>query len=133
MSLETGAADTPRRSFVDLHSHSSASFDSVADPRKMMAKAVRLGLTHLAITDHERIDGAQAAAEVAPLGLQVIVGQEIRTAEGDILGLFLQQAVAPGLSAAETAAVIARRRLNRAPRKDRSAHSAADTAARNKM
>ncbi len=72
----------------------------------MMAKAVRLGLTHLAITDHERIDGALAAAEVAPPGLQVIVGEEVRTADGDILGLFLHEVVPPGLSAAETAAAI---------------------------
>ena len=106
MSLEAGTDDRPHRSFVDLHTHSSASFDSLSDPRKMMAKAVSIGLTHLAITDHERIDGAQRAAEVAPPGLQLIVGEEIRTADGDMLGLFLTQAVAPGMSAAETAAAI---------------------------
>jgi len=94
------------RSFADLHCHSSSSFDSLADPGAMMAKAVRLGLTHLAITDHERIDGAQAAAEAAPAELQVIVGEEVRTADGDMLGLFLQQVIPPGLSAAETAAAI---------------------------
>ena len=106
MNLEDGTADRPQRSFVDLHSHSSASFDSLADPPKMMAKAVRLGLTHLAITDHERIDGAQRAAELAPPGLQLIVGEEIRTADGDMLGLFLTEVVPPGLSAAETASAI---------------------------
>ena len=106
MDPETGAAARPRRSFVDLHTHSSASFDSLSDPGKMMAKAVRLGLTHLAITDHERIDGAQRAAELAPPGLQLIVGEEIRTADGDMLGLFLTEVVPPGLSAAETAAAI---------------------------
>jgi len=106
VSAEAGAADQERRSFVDLHTHSSASFDSLSDPRKMMAKAVRLGLTHLAITDHERIDGAQRAAELAPPGLQLIVGEEIRTADGDMLGLFLSQSIPPGLSAAETASAI---------------------------
>lgn len=106
MRLQAGAADHARRSFVDLHTHSAASFDSLSDPKKMMAKAVSLGLTHLAITDHERIDGAQRAAEAAPPGLQLIVGEEIRTADGDMLGLFLTDAVPPGLSAAETAAAI---------------------------
>jgi len=99
-------AQPTRRSFADLHCHSSASFDSLADPRKMMAKAVRLGLTHLAITDHERIDGAQAAAQLAPPGLQLIVGEEVKSRDGDILGLFLTEVVAPGMSAAETAAAI---------------------------
>lgn len=96
----------PRRSFVDLHSHSAASFDSLANPRRMMARAVRLGLTHLAITDHERIDGAQRAAESSPPGLELIVGEEIRTVDGDLLGLFLSEAVPPGMSAVETAAAI---------------------------
>ena len=97
---------TSTRSFADLHTHSSASFDSLADPQKMMAKALSLGLTHLAITDHERIDGALRAAEAAPPGLQVIVGEEVRSADGDLIGLFLREVVPPGLSAAETAAAI---------------------------
>jgi predicted metal-dependent phosphoesterase TrpH len=97
---------TPQRSFVDLHSHSSASFDSISDPRKMADKARRLGLTHLAITDHERIDGAQRAQEYADDSLQIIVGEEIRTADGDMLGLFLERAIPPGLSAHDTAAAI---------------------------
>ena len=94
------------RAFADLHSHSSASFDSLADPVKMMAKAVRVGLTHLAITDHERIDGALRARDVAPAGLTLIVGQEVRTSAGDLIGLFLERAVPPGLSPVETAAAI---------------------------
>jgi predicted metal-dependent phosphoesterase TrpH len=94
------------RSFADLHTHSAGSFDSLADPGRMMEKAVRLGLTHLAITDHERVDVAQAAAEAAPPGLQVIVGEEVRTAEGDLIGLFLREAVPPGMSAEDTATAI---------------------------
>ena len=94
------------RSFVDLHAHSSASFDSLADPHKMMERAVALGLTHLAITDHERIDAAQIAARSAPGDLQLIVGEEIRSSDGDLIGLFLEHAIPPGMSADETAAEI---------------------------
>jgi predicted metal-dependent phosphoesterase TrpH len=97
------------RSFVDLHTHSDASFDSLSSPTAMVDRARRLGFTHLAITDHERIDGALRAVEAAdgPGGaLQVIVGEEIRSRDGDVLGLFLERAVPPGLSAADTSAAI---------------------------
>jgi predicted metal-dependent phosphoesterase TrpH len=106
MTSDAGDVGQPVRSFVDLHAHSSASFDSVADPRRMVERAVAIGLTHLAITDHERIDGAQRAIDVAGERLQVIVGEEVRSRDGDLLGLFLLQAVPPGLSADETAAAI---------------------------
>jgi predicted metal-dependent phosphoesterase TrpH len=96
----------PERSFLDLHCHSSASFDSVASPGKLVAKARRIGLTHLAITDHERIDGALRARDLAPDDLTVIVGEEVRSADGDLIGLFLERAVPPGMSAQETAAAI---------------------------
>jgi len=94
------------RSFLDLHVHSAASFDSLASVGSLMAKARRIGLTHLAITDHERVDGALRARDQAPDDLQVIVGEEVRSADGDLIGLFLERAVPPGLSAAETAAAI---------------------------
>lgn len=68
----------------------------------MRAAAAR-GLTHLAITDHERIDGALVARDAAPPELTVIVGEEIRTRTGDLIGLYLEQAVPAGLSALETA------------------------------
>lgn len=100
------AALDAHRSFADLHCHSSASFDSLASPARLVQKAVRIGLTHLAITDHERIDGALRARDLAPDGLTVIVGEEVRTSAGDLIGLFLERPVAPGLTPAETAAAI---------------------------
>jgi predicted metal-dependent phosphoesterase TrpH len=96
----------PDRAFADLHAHSSASFDSLASPEKMVQKALRIGLTHLAITDHERIDGALRARDLAPDDLQIIIGEEVRTRAGDLIGLFLERPVPPGLSPAETAAAI---------------------------
>jgi predicted metal-dependent phosphoesterase TrpH len=96
----------PTRVFIDLHCHTSASFDSLAPPRAVVRAADARGLTHLAITDHDRIDGALEARELAPPGLRIIVGEEIRTRDGDLIGLFLQRAVPPGLSPGDTIAAV---------------------------
>jgi predicted metal-dependent phosphoesterase TrpH len=92
--------------FADLHCHSSASFDSLSAPSALVRAAARIGLTHLAITDHERLDGAFRARDAAPQAVTVIIGEEIRTAAGDMIGLFLERPVPPGLGAVETAAAI---------------------------
>ncbi len=74
--------------------------------------AAERGLTHLAVTDHETIDGALRAAEAAeaaeagtadagPAGIRVIVGSEVLTTEGDLIFLFLRHAIPRGLSASE--------------------------------
>jgi predicted metal-dependent phosphoesterase TrpH len=95
------------RAFADLHTHSRASFDSLASPAALVRAAARHGLTHLAITDHDRIDGAlearDRAAGIAP-ELTVIVGEEVRTTDGDLICLFLDEAIPPGLPADETIA-----------------------------
>jgi hypothetical protein len=94
------------RVFADLHCHSSSSFDSLSKPSDLIRVSVERGLTHLAITDHERIDGALTARDLAPDELTIIVGEEIRSADGDVIGLYLERAVPPGLSAMETIAAI---------------------------
>jgi hypothetical protein len=98
-----------RRAFVDLHCHTSASFDSLAAPSAVVRAAAARGLTHLAITDHDRIEGAfearERAARDAP-ELTVIVGQEIRTVAGDLIGLFIGEVVPPGLSPGEAIAAV---------------------------
>jgi predicted metal-dependent phosphoesterase TrpH len=98
------AAGGRGRAFVDLHSHTSASFDSLASPRAVVRAAASRGLTHLAITDHDRIDGALEAREMAAreaLPLAVLVGQEIRTRQGDLIGVFLERPIRSGLDAFE--------------------------------
>ncbi len=99
--------------FVDLHCHTRASFDSLSSPAAVVRAAVARGLTHLAITDHDRIDGALEASELASrlaaggaAPLTVIVGEEVRTADGDLIGVFLDRPVPPGMSASETVAAI---------------------------
>ncbi len=92
------------RAYVDLHCHTRASFDCLSAPRDVVRAAADRGLTHLAITDHDRIDGAFEARRLAPAGLTVIVGEEVRSRDGDLICLYLEQAIAPGLSVTETIA-----------------------------
>jgi len=93
-----------QRAFFDLHCHTSFSFDSLARPADQMKAAARRGLTHLAITDHDRIDGALEARDHAPGGLTVIVGEEVKTADGDLICVFLERPLPPGRPATETIA-----------------------------
>ncbi len=75
----------------------------------MVRAAATRGLTHLAITDHDRLDGALEARELARSlapGLTVLIGEEVRTSDGDLIAVFLQEAIPPGLSAAETIAAV---------------------------
>ena len=107
------AASSPRtHAYADLHCHTSASFDSLASPASVVRAAIARGLTHLAITDHERISGALEAREQAlaqdpgETGLTVIVGEEIRSRDGDLVAVFLTESIPPGLSGAETIAAV---------------------------
>ena len=92
--------------FADLHCHSSASFDSLSRPADLVRVARERGLTHLAITDHGRLDGAYAVRDTAADALTVIVGQEVSSADGDVIGLYLERVVPAGLSALETIVAI---------------------------
>jgi predicted metal-dependent phosphoesterase TrpH len=108
--LETSSDSVDRalaeRAFIDLHCHTSASFDSLARPESVVRAAASRGLTHLAITDHDRIDAALRVRDAAPDELTVIVGEEVKTADGDLIAVFIEKLVPPGLSASETIAAI---------------------------
>jgi dephospho-CoA kinase len=90
---------------VDLHMHTSASHDCLSDPSRVIEQARRVGLSRIAITDHNEIDGALAAHDLDPeLG---IVGEEVRTAEGlDLIGIWLKTRIPPGRTFLEVAAQI---------------------------
>lgn len=101
-----GGRESDVRAFIDLHCHTSASFDSLASPEAVVRAAAKRGLTHLAITDHDRIEGALRARDAAPDGLTVLVGEEVKTSDGDLIAVFLERAVAPGRPARETIAEV---------------------------
>ena len=89
---------------ADLHVHTTFS-DGRDTPHAVYSAARRRGVDVLAITDHDSLVGALVAADAARRAQAptfVIVGEEVSSAHGHILGLFLRELVRPGLSAAET-------------------------------
>lgn len=85
---------------VDLHNHTHYSPDSILSPERFVRECLRRGLDCVAVTDHNTIRGALVVREIADF--PVIVGEEIRTADGEIIGLFLEEEVPRGLSGRET-------------------------------
>lgn len=81
---------------ADLHIHTLHSFDGTARVADVLRRASAIGLDVVAITDHDVIEGALEAVELAPqYGIEVIPGIEITTADGDLLAFNLQRAPAP--------------------------------------
>jgi len=92
---------------VDLHMHTRHSKDCLSDPADVVARARRVGLDRIAITDHDEIEGAFEARRLAPD--LVIVGEEVRTAEGiDLIGLFLSEHIPRGGAFRDVAAEMRR-------------------------
>ena len=72
----------------DLHCHTFYSYDSTTPPPEMVEAAIKRGINCLAITDHNEIRGALEAIEYAKdKSILIIPGIEIKSKEGDILGL----------------------------------------------
>lgn len=93
MTATSPLAQTGAGGFVDLHAHSTASDGSRA-PGDVVREAKRIGLSAIALTDHDTLDGLPEATRTgAELGVRVVPGVELSAVEGDvethILGLHL--------------------------------------------
>ena len=87
----------------DLHCHTSYSYDSTTPPKKMVEAAISKKIDCLAITDHSEIKGALEAVEYAEgKSILIIPGIEIKSKNGDILGLNIKEIIPKGLLAGET-------------------------------
>jgi predicted metal-dependent phosphoesterase TrpH len=86
---------------VDMHSHTMWSGDSTTTPDEIVDAVTSTAIDVLCITDHHAIRGATELAE--RLTCAVVVGEEVRTHSGELIGLFLTERVPAGLPAAETA------------------------------
>jgi predicted metal-dependent phosphoesterase TrpH len=80
---------------VELHCHTYHSSDSLMLPHQILQACGRRGIDRVAVTDHNTIAGAREAHALDPQ--RVIIGEEILTTEGEILGYFLQEEIPEGL------------------------------------
>lgn len=85
---------------ADLHLHTCYSMDCAMTLEQIIDRCLAVGINCLAVTDHNTIDGALRMKELAPF--TVIVGEEVLTTSGEIIGLFLSHHIPSGLSPAET-------------------------------
>ena len=85
---------------IDLHVHTAYSYDGFTTVEQLSTICQRRGINGLAITDHDTLEAALLCKKSLPF--EVIVGEEVTTASGHLIGLFLKHWISPGLSVAET-------------------------------
>jgi predicted metal-dependent phosphoesterase TrpH len=90
---------------VDCHLHTVASGDAVLTLEQLAVRAKESSLDVVCVTDHNETSAAVAAAG-RDLGVRIVVGEEIRTPDGDVIGLFLTERIPYVLPLAEVVARI---------------------------
>ncbi len=90
---------------ADLHMHTCHSHDCTTPVEALVDHCIEQGLGAIAITDHNEVAGA---LEAQALGkpITIIVGEEVKTSQGEVIGLFLHERIERGMSMAETIAAI---------------------------
>ena len=91
---------------MDMHTHSEYSPDSRTPLAAQVAALSAARIDVVCATDHNTIEGALRLRELAPDRLRVIVGEEVSTRDGEIIGLFLEKPIPRDLSGEETIARI---------------------------
>ena len=90
---------------VDMHMHTARSHDCLNEPAAVIAAAARRGVGVVCITDHNQIAAALDLKAAYPE--RVIVGEEVKTAEGvDIIGLFINELIPERTPARRTCELI---------------------------
>ena len=85
---------------IDLHVHTCYSYDSIITPETLVLFARKHGLDAVAVTDHDRLDGAAKIAKQT--GFPIVSGVEVSSSDGHIIGLNVQEQIPPKLGADET-------------------------------
>ncbi|RLC93865.1 MAG: phosphotransferase [Chloroflexi bacterium] len=89
---------------ADLHVHTEYSFDCGMSLESIINRCLRVGVNCVAVADHGTVAGGLKMKEIAPF--KVVVGEEILTPIGEIMGLFLKETVPSGVSPEEAIAQI---------------------------
>jgi predicted metal-dependent phosphoesterase TrpH len=89
---------------VDMHTHTMWSGDSTSTPDEIQAAVIESGIDVLCVTDHNAIKGATEMADRLPC--RVVIGEELRTHAGEIIGLFLRERIPNGVGPAHAATAI---------------------------
>ena len=89
---------------VDLHSHTHFSRDAVTSVETFARRYEEAGIDVVAVSDHNNVDGALAVRDIA--SFRVVISEEIRSSEGEIIGFFLQETVRKGLTPEDTVRAI---------------------------
>jgi predicted metal-dependent phosphoesterase TrpH len=82
---------------VDLHLHSHYSHDGRSSLQELIERCAECDLDRIALTDHNTVEGALALAKIAPD--LAIVGEEAKTREGEMIGLFITGRLPPYMPA----------------------------------
>ena len=91
---------------ADLHMHTTCS-DGFSTPERLARHLLGVDLDVVSVTDHDSIEGSlRVRAALAGEGPEVVIGEEVSSAHGHILGLYLEQRIRPGMSAPATIAAI---------------------------
>ena len=85
---------------ADLHVHSTYSSDSIITPEDLVFYAKKSGLTAVAVTDHNQVEGARKIA--GETDFLIIPGTEVSSRDGHIVGLNVNEVIPRGLSTDET-------------------------------
>jgi predicted metal-dependent phosphoesterase TrpH len=89
---------------ADLHAHTHFSRDGMTSPERFVRSYVERGVTCVAVSDHNNMVGAFEVAKIAPF--RVILSEEIKSSEGEIIGWFLREPIAKGMTPEETVRAI---------------------------
>ena len=85
---------------IDLHVHTHYSRDSLITPEELVIYAKKAGLDGVAVTDHDRLDGALKIARETDFF--IVPGMEISSSNGHVVALNVQEVIPKGLDAGET-------------------------------